>query len=157
MSLTTTATMNGKLFSNSLKAAIDYPGPGDGFVVNNIKMLRMVKKIQHQAVLVALKGGLTLKEVGEELGLTEEAVKELYDTRIDIPMCRGAIVEAQEGYELRSGGSAYDCAIVVSVEPFIMVSRDADMKWVTKKKENYTPVGMASEEVLAKCMSRLND
>lgn len=57
--------------------------------------------------------------------------------------------------QLRSGASMYDEAIVCSMEPFIMVSEGADMKWSTKKAEDYITVGIASDKILQACMKRL--
>jgi hypothetical protein len=156
MSFTTAATATGKIFATALSSALNEPGSADGFVANNINLLRVVKKIQHQAIQLSLKGGLTISEVATELNIEEDKVIDLSIQPIDLPMCVGCIVQANGGYGLRSGGSAYDCAVVVSVNPYIMMSEAADMKWTAQKKENYTVIGTASEEVLAKCMSRLN-
>jgi hypothetical protein len=71
----------------------------------------------------------------------------------------GDIVEpSNPGRALRSGCNAYNFAIVVQAEPLILVSEEADMKWsATVKPEHFNAIGTASDEQLAKCMTRLAD
>lgn len=61
-------------------------------------------------------------------------------------------------FQLRSGAEAYDNAVVISVEPFILTSTDSTMKWEsTVKKDDFEVVGTATANVLQKCMRRLHD
>jgi hypothetical protein len=70
----------------------------------------------------------------------------------------GSIVKRKDGRELRSGSSAYGAAIVVSLEPFILVSEHADMRWsATVKKEEFEAISEASPELLQTAMNRLLD
>lgn len=47
-------------------------------------------------------------------------------------------------------------AVVVSVTPFVLVSREADMRWsATVKPENFKVVGHASTEVTNRCLRQL--
>ena len=56
---------------------------------------------------------------------------------------------------LRSGGSAYDYAVVTSLDPFIMVSPEGDMLWTQAKAEDYQPQGMEGPKIRAVCEQRL--
>ena len=57
---------------------------------------------------------------------------------------------------LVSGCCRYDYAIVVSVNPYVMVSEMADMKWQCEEIEDYKAFGTAPKEVIDKCMKRLS-
>jgi hypothetical protein len=60
------------------------------------------------------------------------------------------------GRSLRSGSETYSRAVVISVDPLIAVSEGADMRWCsTLAPEHMEVVGVAPQEVLEKCMSRL--
>jgi hypothetical protein len=67
----------------------------------------------------------------------------------------GDVVEPIDGFTLRSGCSSYELAIVVSVSPFVLVSKYADMKWSAIKPEEFVRIGVAHHDVLRKCMKRL--
>lgn len=57
---------------------------------------------------------------------------------------------------LRSGGSQYDFAIVVSLDPFQLVSYEADMYWsTTHVEENFQFVGIAPPDVFNRCIQRV--
>lgn len=59
-------------------------------------------------------------------------------------------------YQLASGCSRYNHAVVVSIEPFVLVSPKADMKWsCTVRLEQFKYFGRACATTLAKCMKRL--
>jgi hypothetical protein len=56
---------------------------------------------------------------------------------------------------LRSGCSAYDFAIVVSVAPFVLVSEEADMRWsATVEARDFRVIGTAKHDTLLRCMRR---
>lgn len=67
----------------------------------------------------------------------------------------GNLVKAINGNALACGSGVYPGAIVVSVEPFVMVSESTDMRWGCFPIEDVEVVGQASEELLNKCMGRL--
>ena len=70
----------------------------------------------------------------------------------------GNLVKATEesGFVLRSGAEWFDTAIVISLDPFVLVSEDTNMKWeVTVKAEDFVTVGTASAEILNECMRRI--
>jgi len=59
--------------------------------------------------------------------------------------------------DLASGACRYEDAIVVSVEPFVLVSRQGDMRWSsTVDIDNFRVTGWASEKLMAVCIRRLN-
>jgi len=69
----------------------------------------------------------------------------------------GSIVEpVSPEFVLASGCGRYPDAVVVSVEPFVLVSRESDMKWqATVKIENFIATGQASDELMAICNRRI--
>lgn len=67
----------------------------------------------------------------------------------------GDIVSPKPGHNLRSGAEAYGAAVVVSVEPFVMVSSEADMRWGCEEACDYVVKGKAGIAQLARCMKRL--
>lgn len=67
----------------------------------------------------------------------------------------GQLVVPKEGAYLRSGAEQYARAVVVSMKPFVLVSVDADMRWEsTVTPDEFLPVGRATPQTLAKCMTR---
>lgn len=71
----------------------------------------------------------------------------------------GSIVKPtkESGYVLACGSGWYSEAVVISDEPFILTSIEADMKWqATIKKENFELIGNVNEDVLNRCLKRLN-
>lgn len=58
---------------------------------------------------------------------------------------------------LRSGCEMYHQAVVASMDPFVLVSEDGDMRWsVTVKPESFTVVGIASDPALKNVVNRIN-
>ena len=72
-------------------------------------------------------------------------------------LCVGDLVRPiSEECLLASGCSRYDFAVVVSVNPFVLVSEKSDMKWSsTVKPENFIAFGTAKPEMLERCRRRL--
>ena len=50
----------------------------------------------------------------------------------------GNVVARKDGKQLRSGSEAYGGGILVSLDPFILVSEGLDMQWNTLNKEDFT-------------------
>lgn len=70
----------------------------------------------------------------------------------------GDVVVAANGQTtqlLASGCDRYMCAVCVSVDPFILISREGDMRWSTRKIEDFVSTGKAPSDVLKICMDRL--
>lgn len=59
-------------------------------------------------------------------------------------------------YPLVSGASYYLFAICVSVEPFIMVSEEGDMKWSCRDIGTVTALCQAHPDVVKVAMDRLD-
>lgn len=68
----------------------------------------------------------------------------------------GDFVCKKNGGCLRSGSEAYSFAVVISVEPFVLCSEEADMRWSsTVTKEEFRVIGKASQSKLENCLKRL--
>jgi hypothetical protein len=57
---------------------------------------------------------------------------------------------------LRSGAEQWEVAVVVSMEPFVLVSPCATMKWSTLKAESFQVVGACPAHIFNKVVSRLD-
>ncbi|MCG3884523.1 hypothetical protein I3271_07460 [Photobacterium leiognathi] len=79
-------------------------------------------------------------------GITSRGVLEL-----------GDIVEpVDRTYPLVSGCARYDNAVVVSKDPFVLVSQCTTMRWgATVSPSGFVKVGKASKELLKSCKKRL--
>jgi hypothetical protein len=70
----------------------------------------------------------------------------------------GDIVEPDDKKQhiLACGSGTYAYAVVVSMDPFVMVSVDADMLWRMEKPEHYVKVDHVTDpKTLATCLNRL--
>jgi hypothetical protein len=67
----------------------------------------------------------------------------------------GSIVRKSDGQPLRSGCQAYGGATVVSLDPFVLVSECADMRWGSLKQDEFDVVAKSSPDQLALAMTRL--
>lgn len=90
---------------------------------------------------------LELQSTPARMTVTEERVQFRMGNRV-MPL-------PGTGAALRSGAAIYDAAVVVSVEPFILVSEATDMLWTEQHSENYQVVGQVSLETLGRCVARL--
>jgi hypothetical protein len=57
---------------------------------------------------------------------------------------------------LHCGTGTYPHAICVSVEPFILISEEGDMRWDKQKIQDYTSLGLVSSDIWKVCMERFN-
>ena len=70
----------------------------------------------------------------------------------------GDVVCPVRDTQLRSGSEWYTYAIVVSEDPLILVSGEADMRWsATVDDMDLMKVGRATDIQLKNCMRRLKD
>ena len=72
----------------------------------------------------------------------------------------GDLVEPskESGYILRDSLSQYNEAVVISVNPFMLVSVDSGMLWeATVKIEDFNITGKVDKKILNGCLRRLND
>lgn len=60
----------------------------------------------------------------------------------------------ESGFILASGSGWYSDAVVVSLSPFILKSREVDMTWFRTKKENFEVVGKIDHETFITCYCR---
>lgn len=72
-------------------------------------------------------------------------------------MLVGDLVVATNGETLRSGAEWYPMAVVVQVNPLVLVSEDAAMRWNRKQPTDFKVIGVTDEETLDKCSKRLQD
>jgi len=63
------------------------------------------------------------------------------------------IKESKE--ELACGTGRYDCAVVISVEPFMITSLDSSMLWTAINVNDFEVIGDVGKRTLDKCMRRL--
>jgi hypothetical protein len=56
--------------------------------------------------------------------------------------------------QLASGCERYASAIVINMNPFVLVSEDASMRWGSTQPEQFAAVGKATPELLQSCMRR---
>ena len=60
------------------------------------------------------------------------------------------------GFVLRCATQSYEDAVVISTEPFILTSRDSNMRWEsTIKIEDFKVVGEVGEQTRIRCSRRL--
>lgn len=65
------------------------------------------------------------------------------------------VVPASPSYALRSGAEAYLFAVVVSVDPFVLVSEYGDMRWqATVRPSFFNVIGQATSNQLERAMAR---
>lgn len=97
-----------------------------------------------------------VKMAGTADGDTSRRLVEFEDAKLR-PVSVGDVVEPiKPDYQLASGCSRYDTAVVISVEPFVLVSHASDMRWgCTVKRENFRIIGKIEGEALDICMRRL--
>jgi hypothetical protein len=67
----------------------------------------------------------------------------------------GSIVRPKNGIILRCSLYEYNSAVVISLDPFILVSMDTNMRWSTKDPKDFEVYGSALKELLNKCQRRL--
>ncbi len=72
-------------------------------------------------------------------------------------MEKGDIVVSNDpAYPLHCGSGIYSHAIVVQVDPLVLVSESTDMRWSTVMPDKLKVVGCAETAVLERCLRRLN-
>ena len=69
----------------------------------------------------------------------------------------GDIVKPNDGKgKLHCGSGFYDDAVVVAVDPLVLVSRSAEMKWwATLEGRTFEVVGAATQDQLKRCQRRI--
>jgi hypothetical protein len=140
-----------RLISANLK-----DGPSDGWVARNNQLMQLYRSTAPGLVHLLNKNGMEVREIAQGMGIPEDEVIDILCRKWTRELGVGAIVQPKsESDPLRSGGEAYAAAVVISMEPFVMTSHDADMRWGTWTPDRVEVIGMATEELLATCMRRL--
>lgn len=106
------------------------------------------------------KGTLDKIELTRILSKIRHIAKATLETlkRENNPFDIGDIVSRKDGRCLRSGCSDYATAVIISLEPFAIVSETGDMLWQSTVVPTYFEVkDKASQSVLDICMRRLKD
>lgn len=83
--------------------------------------------------------------------LVEAMDRKLADPDLEV----GAIVKHYDESGLRCGSGVYPYAIVVSMEPFVLVSESSDMRWGGIPRAALTVIGKATDKQLEVCKRRL--
>lgn len=66
------------------------------------------------------------------------------------------VMSINPGFWLRSGCYSYDDAVVASLDPFLLISREGDMSWsATILPEWFQRVGRAGDETMKRVLARL--
>ena len=98
----------------------------------------------------------SLGECQGELTVRDEPRDEWVESVTPMKLSVGSLVKAKsESKPLRCGFGVYYQAIVVSLEPFVLVSPETDMRWGAMSPEDVEVIGQATDVQLGKCMRRL--
>jgi hypothetical protein len=82
-----------------------------------------------------------------------------YKTWINMNILQvGDVVMPDDGDVLRSGSSWYDHAVVISIDPLVLVSIEGDMRWEsTIKDRHFSVIGVASPTILRNALERIHN
>jgi len=56
---------------------------------------------------------------------------------------------------LACGCGGYDCAVVVSIHPFLLISEAGDMLWTTKRRDDFAVVGQVGPQSAQNVLDRI--
>lgn len=130
----------------------------DGWVFNSQEMFRVFGDLKIALIHQAKANGMTAEEIARWADMDVMEVHVAMALPLVLPVGVGAVVRPKnERDPLHCGSGQYLEAIVISMEPFIMVSEGTDMRWSTWTPDRVYAVRMASSTTLEKCMSRLKD
>lgn len=91
--------------------------------------------------------------------MQEEAVYDIphfFDLNAERNFDIGDVVQSIGVNRLISGFSNYNCAVVASLNPFILISEGGDMKWESMVESyQFEKIGEASHQVMKNVMNRL--
>ena len=65
--------------------------------------------------------------------------------------------DPNEPKRLHCGSGIYPHAVVMSLQPFILVSESSDMKWTQQQPDGLVKVGKADEKTIKRCMRRMTE
>lgn len=129
----------------------------DGWVQANNETFRLFRKTRHALVLQAQRNGMEVREIADGMLISEDEVIDLLTQPLELPLQVGVMVRSRDpqGNPLRSGSEVYPGAIVVSVDPFVMVSYEADMRWSSWDPSDVIILERAPEHMVKVAMTRL--
>lgn len=131
----------------------------DGSVFNQKRLMCATNALNQGVIHYANISGMEPSEIEESLGVSRSLITNVLDEPFSFEMEVGSIVESKDpnGNPLHCGSGSYGAAVVVQLEPFIMVSMSGDMRWSTRKKDEQQVIGKATPSVLAIAMKRLEE
>ena len=68
----------------------------------------------------------------------------------------GDIVKHFYPHGLHSSQRVYDCAVLISVEPWILISLSTEMRWTKMHPCYLVKIGVATDDQLGICMRRFD-
>lgn len=77
------------------------------------------------------------------------------NTKPNLPISVGSLVSGKQR-KLVSGGAEYPHAVVVQVEPLVLISETLDMTWMTFVADDVYVVGYAIQSILRRCINKYN-
>lgn len=93
---------------------------------------------------------------GNAMQLAGETLRKFFPDNVIFALEVGHYAEPATGdAELVSGCGRYDRAVVVSIDPFVLVSPAGDMVWTQQQAKNFKLGGVPTAEVLEKVRDRL--
>lgn len=131
----------------------------DGWVFANQEMFREFNRTKHALVHFAHKNDMTNEEISNWANIPVAEIELLLSAPLVQKVDVGAIVRSKnpDRDPLHCGSGSYLQAVVICMEPFIMVSESADMRWSTWTPDRVHAIGLASTEVFAKCTTRADE
>jgi hypothetical protein len=72
-------------------------------------------------------------------------------------MLVGDVAIPIRGTTLFCGSGTYTHAIVASVEPFVLMSEEADMRWDQHEHYNFQYLCKADSKIVKRCLKRLKE
>jgi hypothetical protein len=96
-----------------------------------------------------------LKSLKSQLSAKEDQIKELKEQLQPlIPFKVGDLVRPSQ-VVLHCGSGIYDRAVVVSLDPFVLISELGDMRWNNHIQRGFMHCGKASDEAMANVTNRI--
>lgn len=144
-----------------IKTYKDLPEYGEFVLVWGVDKSMYGIKAWHVCEMNDHEDGLDFRDSGRFMWLTENGTRiedVTHWSNLPTVFEVGDIVcpKPNGRYLLVSGMTWYEDAVVVSSKPFILVSREGDMRWqTTVRKNGFEIVGKADAETLKTCMKRL--
>lgn len=156
MSLTQDVTRTIEALNRDISGKLENVS-SDGWVANSRRLALAYVLLQVGIGKMLLSNGMTDEEIMKWLNLSQETLEGIKQN--DLPKMEvGAVVEPIDPFNpLRSSCGTYPAAVVISMEPFVLVSPTGDMRWSTRKVEEFQVVAQMQSEDVSKLMHRLHE